>query len=138
MSFNGTDSIDIIKGPASVQGGPGAGVGGVIDITTKMPSDKFVGLFDVELDTQQKRRASIDVGEPLTADTSARVSFSSDDSGSYYNDMFFHQQSLYAAVVSQITPRYSIFINGSVDDTLYRENDGVNRVDQALIDTAPT
>jgi outer membrane receptor for monomeric catechols len=135
VSFNGTDAIDIIKGPASVQGGPGAGVGGVIDITTKMPSDKFVGLFDVEVDSQQKRRAMIDVGGPLTSDTAARVSFSSDDSGSYYNDMFFHQQSLYAALVSQITPKYSIFINGSVENTIYRENDGVNRVNQALIDS---
>jgi hypothetical protein len=135
VSFNGTDSIDIIKGPASVQGGPGAGVGGVIDITTKMPSDKFVGLFDVEVDSQQKRRAMIDVGGPLTSDTAARVSFSSDDSGSYYNDMFFHQQSLYAALVSQITPKYTIFINGSVENTIYRENDGVNRVNQALIDS---
>jgi outer membrane receptor protein involved in Fe transport len=134
VSFNSADSIDIIKGPASVQGGPGAGVGGVIDITTKMPSDKFVGLFDLEVDSQQKRRAMIDVGGPLTSDTAARVSFSSDDSGSYYNDMYFHQQSLYAALVSQITPKYSIFINGSVEDTFYRENDGVNRVNQALID----
>jgi len=135
VSFNPADSIDIIKGPASVQGGPGAGVGGVIDITTKMPSmTKFEGDFNLEVDTQQKRRASIDVGGPLTSSTAARVSFASDDSGSYYNDMFFHQQSLYAAVVSEITPRYSVFINGSVDDTTYRENDGVNRVNQGLID----
>ncbi len=135
VSFNPADSIDIIKGPASVQGGPGAGVGGVIDITTKMPSlTKFEGDFNIEADTQQKRRASIDVGGPLTSTTAARVSFASDDSGSYYNDMYFHQQSLYAAVISEITPKYSVFINGSVDDTRYRENDGVNRVNQALID----
>ena len=38
ISFNSVDSIDIVKGPASVQGGPGAGVGGAIDVTTKMPS----------------------------------------------------------------------------------------------------
>src|ERR1700761_7872871 len=38
ISFNMVDSIDIIKGPASVQGGAGAGVGGSIDIATKMPS----------------------------------------------------------------------------------------------------
>src|SRR5271163_2865003 len=38
ISFNSVDSIDIIKGPASVQGGAGAGVGGSINIITKMPS----------------------------------------------------------------------------------------------------
>ena len=136
VSFNSADSIDIIKGPASVQGGPGAGVGGVIDITTKMPSlTKFMGTFDLEFDTQEKRRAAIDIGGPLTADTAARISFSSDDSGSYYYDMFFHQQSVYVALVSQVTPRYSVFLNGSIENTLYRENDGVNRANQALIDS---
>jgi outer membrane receptor protein involved in Fe transport len=69
ISFNSVDSIDIVKGPASVQAGPGAGVGGAIDITTKMPS------FDqadcrasaLEFDSQQKRRASFDVNGPLTS-----------------------------------------------------------------------
>ncbi len=135
VSFNSADSIDIIKGPASVQGGPGAGVGGTIDITTKLPSlNKWTELFDLEFDTQQKRRALFDVGGPLSPSTALRVSFTSDDSGSYYYDMFFHQQSLYVALVTQFTSKYSVFINGSIEDTLYRENDGVNRVNQGLID----
>jgi outer membrane receptor protein involved in Fe transport len=135
ISFNSVDSIDIVKGPASVQGGPGAGVGGSIDITTKMPNfNKFGGEFNLEFDTQQKRRASFDVGGPLTSNVAARVSFASDDSGSYYYDMYFHQQSLFAAVLTDITPKYSVLITGAFEDTRYRENDGVNRVNQALID----
>ena len=67
ISFNSVDSIDIVKGPASVQAGPGAGVGGSIDITTKMPPlAKLQGSFNLEFDSQQKRRASFDVGGPLT------------------------------------------------------------------------
>jgi len=51
ISFNSVDSIDIVKGPASVQAGPGAGVGGSIGITTKMPTfTKFAGNFDVEVE----------------------------------------------------------------------------------------
>src|SRR3984957_11138058 len=89
VSFNSVDSIDITKGPAAVQAGPGAGVGGSIDITTKMPSfNKFASEFNLEFDSQQKRRASFDVGGPLTSNVAARVSFSSDDSGSYYYDMY--------------------------------------------------
>src|ERR1700729_4554029 len=80
ISFNSVDSIDIVKGPASVQAGPGAGGGGSIDITTKMPSfNKFASEFNLEFDSQQKRRASFDVGGPLTSNVAARVSFSSDD-----------------------------------------------------------
>jgi outer membrane receptor protein involved in Fe transport len=63
ISFNDVDSIDIVKGTASVQQGPGAGVGGAIGITTKTPSfTKWSEAFNLEFDSQQKRRASFDVG----------------------------------------------------------------------------
>jgi outer membrane receptor protein involved in Fe transport len=135
VSFNSADSIDIIKGPASVQGGPGAGVGGSINIATKMPNfSKPFANFNIEVDSQQKRRASFDVGMPLSSNVAARVSFTTDDSGSYYYDMYFHQQSLYAAVQANFTPNYSVLVTGSFEDTRYRENDGINRTNQDLID----
>jgi outer membrane receptor protein involved in Fe transport len=135
ISFNSVDSIDIVKGPASVQAGPGAGVGGAIDVTTKMPSFvKPIANFNLEFDTQQKRVASFDLGAPLNSSIAGRVSFTEDDSGSYYNNMFFHQQSLFASVIDQVTPRYSVLVTGGFENTTYRENDGVNRVNQQLID----
>src|SRR5208283_3855557 len=135
ISFNSVDSIDIVKGPASVQAGPGAGVGGSIDITTKMPSfAKSTIAFYVEGDSQQKARASFDVNEPLTSSLATRVSFTSDVSGSYYNDMYFHQQSLFVSALKQVTPQYTVLVTGGFEDTTYRENDGINRVNQGLID----
>src|SRR6202050_3697093 len=96
ISFNSVDSIDIVKGPASVQAGPGAGVGGAIDITTKMPSfAKSTEAFSLEFDSQQKRIASVDVGGPIAENWGARVSITSNDSGSYYYDMFFHQHAIF-------------------------------------------
>ncbi len=135
MSFVMVDSIDIVKGPASVQAGAGAGVGGSIDITTKVPSStNFSAMIDAEGDSQQKRIVGFDVGGPLSSSIAGRVSFISNDSGSYYYDMFFHQQQLFAALVDQITSNYTVSVNGSFVDTKYRENDGINRVNQALID----
>jgi len=135
MSFVMVDSIDIIKGPASVQGGAGPGVGGAIDITTKVPSaNNFAAMFNVEGDTQQKRVAGIDIGGPITSSIAGRVTLISNDSGSYYYDMPFHQQQVFAALVAQITPNYTISLNGDFVDTKYRENDGINRVNQGLID----
>jgi len=135
ISFNDVETIDIVKGTASVQQGPGAGVGGSIGITTKMPSfTSFQTSAQVEFDSQQKRRASVDVGGPITGDTAARVSVATDDSGSYYYDMYFHQQSLYAAVETHFSDQYDVLFTGEAVDTRYRENDGVNRVNQALID----
>ncbi len=135
VSFNSADAIDIVKGPASVQGGPGPGVGGSIDVTTKMPSfNKLEGSYQLEFDTQQKRRASFDINDPITSSTAVRVSFSSDDSGSYYYDMYFHQQSLFVAALTEFNDKYSVLVTGAFEDTRYRENDGVNRVNQGLID----
>jgi outer membrane receptor protein involved in Fe transport len=135
VSFNSVDSIDIVKGPASVQAGPGQGVGGAIDVSTKVPAfTKFAGAFDVEADSQQKRRVVMDAGGPLTSNVAGRLSFTSDDSGSYYNAMYFHQQSLYGVVLAELTPQYTVQFNSEFVDSRYRENDGVNRVNQGLID----
>jgi iron complex outermembrane receptor protein len=137
ISFNMVDSIDIIKGPASVQGGAGPGVGGSIDMATKMPSmTTFATTASLEADTHQKRILSLDVGGPLAQNLAGRLSFTSNDSGSYYNDMYFHQQSLYGALVFQPTSNYQIAVNGDITDTRYRENDGINRVNQGLIDNS--
>jgi outer membrane receptor protein involved in Fe transport len=135
ISFNMVDSIDIVKGPASVQGGPGSGVGGSIDIATKLPSmTKFAATFNLQADSLQKRIAEFDVGGPLASNVAGRVSFTSNDSGSYYNNMFFHQQSFYGALVIEVTPNYTVSFNGDFVDTKYRENDGANRVNQLNID----
>jgi outer membrane receptor protein involved in Fe transport len=135
ISFNSVDSIDIVKGPASVQGGPGPGVGGSINIVTKMPSEtKSSEDFSVEFDTQQKRRASADVGGPLSGNLAGRLSVTVDDSGSYYYDMFFHQQSVFASLLDTVTPKFSVLLTAGFEGTTYRENDGVNRVNQQLID----
>jgi outer membrane receptor protein involved in Fe transport len=135
ISFNMVDSIDIIKGPASVQGGAGPGVGGSIDIATKMPSmTAYAATASLEADTHQKRILSLDLGGPLAPNLAGRLSFTSNDSGSYYYDMYFHQQSLYGALVADLTSNYKISINGDITDTRYRENDGINRLNQGLID----
>jgi hypothetical protein len=91
-------------------------------------------MIDAEVDSQQKRLVGFDVGGPISSDIAGRVSFISNDSGSYYYDMFFHQQQLFAALVDQITSNYTVSVNGSFVDTKYRENDGINRVNQSLID----
>ena len=134
MSFNSTDSIDIVQGPASVQAGPGAGVGGAIDITTKLPTPQSFLAASLEGDTQQKRIAALDMGGALTDNTTGRISLTSNDSGSYYYGMYFHQQAIYAAGLTQFTPAYGVMYSADVANTEYRENDGINRVNQNLID----
>ena len=136
ISFNSVDTIDITKGPASVQAGPGQGVGGAIDITTKLPNPaKFTGSVYGEMDTLQKRRWNVDVGGPVKDTLSYRVSYNGEYSGSYYSGMYFHQESLYGVVVAHPSSAYTVQLNSEYVDTRYRENDGNNRVNQQLIDT---
>jgi outer membrane receptor protein involved in Fe transport len=135
ISFNSVDSVDIVKGPASVQGGPGAGVGGAINVVTKLPSmTNFAAEAGLEFDTQQKRIATFDIGGPIATNIAARLSITENDSGSYYHDMFFHQDSIFGSLLDQISPQYSVLFTAGVENTTYRENDGINHVNQQLID----
>ncbi len=115
FSFNAIDTIDINKGPATVQAGPGAGVGGSINIGTKQPNFvKFTGVAGMEFDTIGHRRLSLDAGGPLNDDIAWRFSYSGDNSGSYWYDQYFHQQSVYGVVTDRITPRYSVTLSSEV------------------------
>jgi outer membrane receptor protein involved in Fe transport len=134
FSFNAIDTIDINKGPATVQAGPGAGVGGSINISTKQPNFvKFTGVAGMEFDTIGHRRLSLDAGGPLNDDIAWRFSYSGDNSGSYWYDQYFHQQSVYGVVTDRISPKYSVTLSSEVSEAKFTENDGVNRVNQAFI-----
>lgn len=136
LSFNSFDTIDIVKGPASVQAGPGQGVGGSIDITTKLPNvEQFGGTASVEFDTVDHRRWGIDFGGPISGTSAAyRISYAGEQSGSYYNDQFFDEHSVYAVLLANPTDKYSVQFNTELVYQHYTENDGVNRVSQQLID----
>ena len=136
MSFNSIDTMDIVKGPASVQAGPGAGVGGSINIETKAPSfSKFSGTATFDVDTDGHRRQSLDLGGPASDTLAYRISYSGEESSSYYDYMFLHQQSLYGALTANISDKYTIQVNSEYTEGRYRENDGVNRANQQFIDS---
>jgi outer membrane receptor protein involved in Fe transport len=136
MSFNSIDTMDIVKGPASVQAGPGAGVGGSINIETKAPSfSKFSGAATFDVDTDGHRRQTLDFGGPASDTLAYRISYSGEESSSYYDYMFLHQQSLYGALTANISDKYTIQVNSEYTEGRYRENDGVNRANQQFIDS---
>lgn len=134
LSYNSIDTMDIIKGPASVQAGPGAGVGGSINITTKQPYfDAFKGAATAEFDTDDKRRWSLDFGGPVNEKVAYRFSYTGEDSGSYYTGMYFREQAVYGAATINVNDKYTINVNSEVAYADYKENDGINRVSQQLI-----
>ncbi len=135
LSFNSIDTLDIVKGPASVQAGPGQGVGGAVDISTKLPNfSEFKGNTSIEFDTINHRRWTLDVGGPIGDGKLAyRISYAGEESGSYYNSQYFHEQAVYGVVVAHPNDNVTVQFNSELSIQDFTENDGVNRVNQQLI-----
>ncbi|HLY54460.1 MAG TPA: TonB-dependent receptor [Stellaceae bacterium] len=136
LSFNGVESVNIIKGPASVAFGAGAGVGGAVDLIAKYPRfNEFSGTAGVEFDTEEERRWTLDIGGPLVDQKLAfRLSYTGEDSGSYYVNLYDQQHAVYGALAFRPTDDYTIDLQAEGLTAHYPENVGINRVNQALID----
>jgi hypothetical protein len=120
--------------------GPGPGVGGEVDLITKRPNMlKLTAFADGTVDSLEHRRITVDVGGPVVDRTlGVRLSYSGDDSGSYFHGLYFHQNSLYAAVRWEPSDRYRADFNTEITNSDYTENVGINRINQNLIDKGNT
>ncbi|MGH7022013.1 MAG: TonB-dependent receptor [Caulobacteraceae bacterium] len=136
LNFDSIENIAITKGPASVIDGPGPGVGGEVDLLTKRPSlDVYSTEVRLTLDTLSNRRWTADFGGPITPGVlGLRISYSGEDSDSYFYGHYFHKQAIYAALRWRPNSRYQLDFNTEINLENYTENVGINRVNQNLID----
>ncbi len=136
VDFNNIESVNIIKGPPDAVTGSSIFVGGYVDEITKRPYfDKFQGDASTTIGMYDQYRQSLDFGGPLIKDQLAyRVSYSGQESGSYYdlvhNDSQSRLRSGELDTERQVRARFQRFFD-TVD---YLENNGINRVTQNLID----
>tara|TARA_B110000037_G_scaffold222271_2_gene296433 strand:- start:30194 stop:32512 length:2319 start_codon:yes stop_codon:yes gene_type:complete len=135
INFNAVESVNIVKGPASVVHGASQYVGGYIDFITKRPYfDEFGGEIAVTLGQYDKRMWTIDFGGPISEKLAYRISYSGEDSEGYFDHSFKRTQALYAGVTFRPNDKYELFVNGEVLYAHYTENFGINRPAQDLID----
>ena len=136
VNFDSIDNIAITKGPASAVDGPGPGVGGEVDFLTKRPSlTTFAADAQATFDTVSDRRWMVDVGGPVTPGVlGVRLSYSGEDSGSYFYGHYMRKNAVYVAVRWRPNDRYQLDFNTEINVEQYTENVGVNRVNQNLID----
>jgi hypothetical protein len=134
-NFDVLDTINIVKGPASVIDGPGPGVGGQADFITKRPSlSRFTAEASVSFDTVSNRRWTLDVGGPVIPGVlGLRLSYSGENSDSFFYDHYLHKQAVYGALRWTPNDRYKLDFNFEVNSQQFTENVGVNRVSQQLI-----
>jgi hypothetical protein len=137
VNFDSFDNISITKGPASAVDGPGPGVGGEVDFLTKRPNlSTFTAFGQVSLDTVSNRRWTVDVGGPIIPDVlGARISYSGEDSGSYFYNHWMRKNAVYAAVRWRPNSNYQLDFNTEINVEQYVENIGINRVNQQLINS---
>ncbi len=136
LDFNQVESVSILKGPAPAIYGASQYVGGFIDLVTKRPYfDKFQGSVRHALAMYDQNRWTLDFGGPIIKDKLAyRISYSGEESGSFYENGGQGTQSVYGALTWMPSTKYKIELNSSFFQGQYHENFGVNRPTQDLID----
>ena len=137
INFNSVESVDIFKGPPTVIYGVSNGfTGGFINLVTKRPYfGKFQGAASFTLGEFEQRRWNLDIGGPIIADQLAyRVSYSGEESGSFYENGNKNTQAIYGAITWTPNANYTLELNAEMFWADYTENFGVNRVTQDLVD----
>ena len=136
INFNSVESVAIFKGPASVIYGPSQYTGGFVDLTTKRPYfDKFQGEVSGTVGMYDQNRWTLDFGGPIIKDQLAyRVSYSGEESGSFYENGNTSTQAVYSALTWLPSAKYKLELNAEYFQADYVENFGVNRPTQDLID----
>lgn len=136
VNFNSVESVNIVKGSASVVFGASSYTGGYADFITKRPYfDKFKGTVSATAGMYDQRRWSLDIGGPVSKELAYRVSYSGEDSGSYYYGGKKKSQAVYGAIEWHPTEDYTLELNSEFFVADFTENWGINRVTQQLIDT---
>ena len=136
LDFDSFENISITKGPASVVDGPGPGVGGQADFITKRPSlTHMTYAGSASIDTVQNRRFTLDIGGPvIPGELGVRLSYSGEDSDSYFYGHYFRKNAIYGAVRWEPNSNYRLDFDTELISEQYSENVGINRVNQALVD----
>ena len=135
VNFNSVESVNIVKGPAPAIYGASPYIGGYADIITKQPVfGKARGYVSVTAGSYDQKRWTVDYGDQISPKAAYRISYSGEESGSYYTDGHKNTEALYAALTYRPNDRYNGSFNMEAFYADYTENFGINRVTQALID----
>lgn len=140
-SFNGVESMDIIKGPGSAVYGPqNNGVGGYVNFVNKKP-EFDAAHFDVATTigywssghSYSNPEVTLDFSDPVTKDTAFRVSYLERWGSGYAQNQKNSTQDIYFDLSSNITKNLSINWWFDGYGSLFNENTGVDRVTEDYI-----
>jgi len=136
-NFYAYENIDIVQGPVTAVYGAREMASGYANQITKQPYyDKFRGAAQYSIGMYDQNRWNIDIGGPFANGKAAyRFDYAGQYSGSYYEGAYMHSQDFYLAVSAKPTENYWIDSNVEWDTLGFNLPLGINRPDQALIDS---
>jgi len=122
IDFNAVESVNIVKGPAPAIYGASQNVGGFIDLIAKQPYfDRFHAEIDATFGEYDLNRYTVDFGAPIIPEKLAfRISYSGEESGSYYRNVFTQSQAIYAVLKWTPSLNYELKILNSFYETNYQ------------------
>jgi TonB-dependent siderophore receptor len=112
--YDGTDPsalsnvarIEVLKGPSAVLYGQ-SGVGGIVSIITKQPTDAFAGSIALTAGSYDQKMATIDVGGPITDTLGIRLTGEIERSGSFVDLLDVDRENVGLALTWKPSPSVS-------------------------------
>lgn len=141
-SFNGVESMDVVKGPGSAIYGPQSqGAGGYVNFSTKEPyfdhehtSISLTLGYLASGKSYSNPEVTIDTSAPLTDKLAYRISYLSRFGDGYYIDQRNRTQDIFTALTFHPNSKVSFQWWGQFYESLFSDVTGANRVTQSFID----
>jgi outer membrane receptor for monomeric catechols len=140
-SFNGVESMDVVKGPGSAIYGPQSeGAGGYVNFSTKEPyfdhehTDISVTLgYLADGNSYWNPEATIDTSAPINDDLAYRVSYLSRGGLGYYENQKNQTNDIFTALTFHASKTLTLKWWGQYYENVVGDETGVNRVTQSFI-----
>lgn len=136
VSFNGVESVELVRGAPPAVFGFGNATGGYLNFNTKRPHwNEWSGQVRASAGSWDSYRMQVDSGGRVSDRWAARVSVDWSDAGSFYRLVYNRSQSVFAALQFRPNERVTLDLNAEYFRASYTENPGTTRPTQELIDS---
>lgn len=116
-ALSNVDRIEVLKGPSAVLYGQ-SGVGGIVSIITKQPTDTLAGSIALTGGSYDRKMVTADIGGPLTDTLGIRLTGEVERSGSFVDLLDVDRENVGLALAWKPSPSVSAHL---VADYLHRK-----------------
>ena len=126
-SLVGVEQIDVLKGPSTTLygGGLGTPLGGVINIETARPNDKFGGSVELRGGSYATKGAASDINIPLSQGVAARIAGEYQSNDSWIDQVHGQRWSLQPSLSIQVDPATDLLLQGQANRRSQLEYSGL-------------